>query len=79
MKISVRLIATFIELLPPGTKGNKIEIEVPIGTTASDVMAQFNVPQDASSVIVVNGLTVSLSTPLVEGDVVSAFSAIAGG
>jgi len=79
MKISVRLIATFMELLPPGTKGNKIEIEVPEGTTASDVMTQFNVPQDASSVIVVNGLTVPLSTILVEGDVVSAFSAIAGG
>ena len=79
MKISVRLIATFMELLPPGTKGNKIEIEVPEGTTASDVMTQFNVPQDASSVIVVNGLTVPLSTILVEGDVVSAFSAVAGG
>ncbi len=79
MKISVRLIATFMELLPPGTKGNKIEIEVPEGTTASVVMAQFNVPQDASSVIVVNGLTVPLSTLLVEGDVVSAFSAVAGG
>ncbi|NQU29716.1 MAG: MoaD/ThiS family protein, partial [Anaerolineae bacterium] len=79
MKISVRLIATFMELLPPGTKGNKIEIEVPEGTTASDVMAQFNVPQDSSSVIVVNGLTVPLSTLLVEGDVVSAFSAVAGG
>ena len=79
MKISVRLIATYMDLLPPGTKGNKIEIEVPKGTTASDVMAQFNVPQDPSSVIVVNGLTVPLSTPLVEGDVVSAFSAVAGG
>ncbi|MBC8334687.1 MAG: MoaD/ThiS family protein [Anaerolineales bacterium] len=79
MKISIRLIATFMELLPPGTKGNKIEIEVPEGTTASVVMAQFNVPQDASSVIVVNGLTVPLSTLLVEGDVVSAFSAVAGG
>ena len=79
MKISVKLIATYRELLPPGTKGNKTEIEVPEGTTASDVMAQFNVPQDDSSVIVVNGLTVLLSTVLVEGDEVTAFSAIAGG
>ena len=79
MKISVKLIATYRELLPPGTKGNKTEIEVPKGTTASDVMTQFNVPQDDSSVIVVNGLTVLLSTVLVEGDEVTAFSAIAGG
>jgi len=79
MKISVKLIATYRELLPPGTRGNKVEIEVPEGTTASDVMAQFNVPQDETSVIVVNGLTVPLSTILVEGDEVTAFSATAGG
>ena len=79
MKVYVKLIATYMELLPPGTQGNKIEIEMPEGTTASDVMAQFNVPQDASSVIVVNGLTIPLSTVLVEGDEVAAFSAIAGG
>jgi len=42
-------------------------------------MTQFNVPQDDSSVIVVNGLTVPLSTILVEDDEVTAFSAIAGG
>ncbi len=79
MKINVKLIATYRELLPPGTQGNKIEIEVPEGTKVSDVMTQFNVPQDESSVIVVNGLTVPLSTVLVENDEVTAFSAIAGG
>ena len=79
MKISVKLIATYRELLPPGTQGNKAEIEVPEGTKVSDVMTQFNIPQDESSVIVVNGRTVPLSTILVEGDEVTAFSAIAGG
>ncbi len=79
MKIRLKLIATYRELLPPGTQGNKIELEVPEGTKVLDVMTQFNVPQDDSSVIVVNGLTVPLSTLLVEGDEVTAFSAIAGG
>ena len=79
MKIRLKLIATYRELLPPGTQGNKIEIEIPEGAQVSDVMAQFNVPQDDSSVIVVNGLTVPLSTVLADGDEVSAFSAIAGG
>ena len=79
MKISVKLIATYRSLLPPGTKGNKIEIDFPEGSTVSDVMTHFDVPQDPSSVIVVNGLTVPLSTALVEGDEVSAFSAVAGG
>lgn len=79
MKISVKLIATYRTLLPKGTQGNKIEIDVPEGTTASDVMNQFDVPQDDSSVIVINGLTVPLSTVLAEGDEVAAFSAVAGG
>jgi sulfur carrier protein ThiS len=79
MKISVKLITTYRELLPKGTQGNKIEIDVPEGTRVSDIMAQFDVPQDDSSVIVVNGLTVTLSTILVEGDEVTAFSATAGG
>jgi molybdopterin converting factor small subunit len=34
---------------------------------------------DDSSVIVLNGLTVALNTPVSEGDTISAFSAIAGG
>ena len=79
MKIVVKLIASYRELLPIGTQGNKVEIDVPEGKTVSDVMTRFNVPQDDTSVIVVNGLTVPLSTVLVEGDMVTAFSAIAGG
>ncbi len=79
MRISVKLIATYRELLPPGAQGGTIEIDVPQGTTVSDVMTKFGVPLDERSVIVVNGATAPLSTVLAEGDVVSAFSAIAGG
>ena len=79
MKVRVKLIANYRNHLPPGTKGNKVEIEVPEGTTAFDVMAQFDIPRDETSVIVVNGLTVPLSTLLTEGDEVAAFSAVAGG
>ena len=79
MKINVKLIATYRDLLPSEAQGNKIEIELPEGATVSDVMARFDVPQDESSVILLNGATVPLSTILAEGDTVTAFSAIAGG
>ena len=79
MRIRVKLIATYLHLLPPGTPGNTAEMEVPPGTTVAAVMAHLGVPQDDSSVIVLNGLTVPLETPLHEGDTVTAFSAIAGG
>ncbi|RJP46754.1 MAG: hypothetical protein C4583_18335 [Anaerolineaceae bacterium] len=79
MKINVKLIATYQNLLPVGTSGNTIEIEVPSGSTISQILSCFGVPQDDTSVIVLNGLTVDLNTPVSEGDTIAAFSAIAGG
>jgi molybdopterin converting factor small subunit len=79
MLVQIKLIATYQKLLPPGTQGNLISIEVPHGTDVEQVMARFNVPLDDTSVILLNGLTAPLDTPLTEGDTVAAFSAIAGG
>ena len=79
MKVSVRLIGSYRKLLPPETKGSVVDLDVPKGTSVADIMSQFDVPLTADSVIVVNGLTVSWESKLVEGDVVSAFSAMAGG
>ncbi|MCX6067085.1 MAG: MoaD/ThiS family protein [Chloroflexi bacterium] len=79
MKVRVKLIATYLKLLPDGTQGHTIEIEVSPGATVEHVMTQFDVPMDGSSVIVLNGFTVALDTPLSDGDIISAFSAIAGG
>lgn len=79
MKVRVKLIATYLKLLPVGAQGHTIEVEVLPDATVEQVMAQFNVPMDESSVIVLNGFTVALDTPLSDGDIISAFSAIAGG
>jgi len=79
MKVFVKLIAIYQNLLPAGTIGNTLEIEVPRGTTILQVLSPFGVPLDDTSVIVLNGLTVELNTPVSEGDTVAAFSAIAGG
>ena len=75
----VKLIATYREHLPPGAEGNITKVDVPPGTTVAGVLAPFGIPLDDSSVIVLNGLTVDLNTPVSEGDTISAFSAIAGG
>jgi len=79
MQVHVRLIATYLENLPPGTKGNIATVDVPAGSTIKEVLTPFGIPLDDSSVIVLNGLTVDLNTPISEGDTISAFSAIAGG
>jgi molybdopterin converting factor small subunit len=79
MMIHVKMIGNYREHLPPGAKNGVIEIEVPDGATVYDAVSCFDIPLDDSSVIVLNGLTVDMYTPLQEGDVVTAFSAIAGG
>ena len=79
MKVYVKLIATYREHLPPGTKGNITEVDVAENSTVREILTPFGFPLDDSSVIVVNGLSVHLDTPVKDGDTVAAFSAIAGG
>ena len=79
MQVYVKLIATYMQHLPPGTDGNIVIVDVPMGSTVADILTPFGIPLDDSSVIVLNGLTVDLNTLVSEGDTISAFSAIAGG
>jgi molybdopterin converting factor small subunit len=80
MKVIVKLLATYRKLLPPEAEGNRVEVEILEGTTITDLMARFGVPLSDDSVFLVNGLTPkSLDQELVDGDVLAAFSAMAGG
>ena len=79
MKIRVKMIANYRDALPPGTERGIVELDVPNGTTVYDAISLYDIPLNDESVIVLNGLTVDLSTPLQEGDMITAFSAIAGG
>ncbi len=79
MMVHIKLLANYREHLPPGAKNGGVELDVPDGTTVREVISRFPIPLDDTSVIVLNGLTVDLDTPLTAGDIVSAFSAIAGG
>ena len=79
MMIRVKLIANYRKVLPPEAKNGVVELDVPEGATVYAAISQFDIPLNDESVIVLNGLTVDLNTPLQEGDMVTAFSAIAGG
>ena len=79
MMIHVKLIANYREQLPPEAINGAVELDVPDGTTVYQAISRFDIPLDDTSVIVLNGLTVDMSTPLKAGDMVTAFSAIAGG
>ena len=77
--IRVKMIANYRDALPPEHKHGVVELSVPEGATVYDVISRFDIPLNDESVIVLNGLTVNMDTPLKEGDMVTAFSAIAGG
>ena len=79
MMIRVKMIANYRDALPPEHKHGVVELSVPEGATVYDVISRFDIPLNDESVIVLNGLTVNMNTPLKEGDMVTAFSAIAGG
>ncbi len=79
MKVSIKLLATYRKYLPPGSKGNIYETEVPAGVRAMDLLAQFDIPPGETSVVLVNGRTSDQNYILAEGDVVCAFPAVGGG
>jgi molybdopterin converting factor small subunit len=79
MKISLKLIATYRELLPAESPRTTIELDVPEGATAQAVLAQFNVPTGDASVVLVNGRVPEDGQILRDGDTVHAFPALAGG
>jgi molybdopterin converting factor small subunit len=80
MKVCVKLLASYRKLLPPEADNYKFEVEIDPGTTVAALMSRYGVPLTEDSVFLINGWTPeSLDQLLVEGDVVAAFSAMAGG
>ena len=79
MRVKLRLFATYRQYLPSKIEGNTIEVEVETGTRVSDLMSLYDIPIGADSVILVNGITPRFNDQVNEGDVVSAFPAMAGG
>ncbi len=77
MKVQLKLIATYRELLPPENEGKAV-IDVPEGTTAVSILADFGVPLE-ESVILVDGRSPNPGETLQEGNVIFAFQATAGG
>ncbi len=79
MKISLKLLTIYRKKLPEGTKGNTCKLEVLESCRVSDLLAQFEIPNDASSVVLVNGHSPQGDQHLQEGDEVCVYSAMAGG
>ena len=79
ISVRIKLLATYREHLPEGTKGGVVEIEHKEGVSLEDALKPFNLPLDSSSVVLVNGRTEGLAYILKDNDEVCVFPAMAGG
>ena len=79
MKVEVHLTATLRAYLPPGTRGDRVVMDVPVGTTVDQVVHSLRIPSELERLTVVNGRDAAPDQPLSEGDVLSLFPPLAGG
>lgn len=79
MNISLKLLATYRSKLPEGISGSEIEIIIGEGNCARDVLDEYGIPLGQASVILINGQPAEPDQQLLEGDVLCAFPAMAGG
>jgi sulfur carrier protein ThiS len=83
MKITLKLYASLMDCLPPGTRGNQLALDVDEGATVQAVLDRFNVPPKLSKLVFVNGVFVApeerAGRALAESDELAAWPPIAGG
>jgi molybdopterin converting factor small subunit len=81
LNITVKLFATYRQFLPVHARSGAYELQVPVDTRVGELLGQVGLPHDKQSdaVLLVNGRHSGPQRLLQDGDVVSAFPAIAGG
>jgi molybdopterin converting factor small subunit len=83
MKVTVKLYATLSDYLPPGSRNNRVEIEVADAAAVDAVLRPFSLPPKLTHLVLLNGTYIApearASTRLAEGDTLAVWPPIAGG
>jgi sulfur-carrier protein len=79
VRVEVHLFATLERFLPPGSRHGVAIIDVPEGSTASDVTARLGIPAGLERVLLVNGREATPEHRLATGDVLDVYPPLAGG
>ena len=83
MNIVLKLHAALTDYLPPGTRGQALDVEVDATTTVADVVERFRLPPKLVHLVLVNGHYVPpaerASRTLAEGDHLALWPPVAGG
>ena len=83
MRIKLKLFATLGQFLPAGASENGIQVEVPDGASAHQVLEQFEVPREKVHLVLLNGVYLDArardETAICPGDVLAIWPPVAGG
>ena len=79
MKVEVRLFATLASFLPSHGRDGAAELELPEGSTVTEVTRCLAIPPDLARVVLVNGRDIGPEARLAARDVVTIFPPLAGG
>ena len=79
VRVEVRLFATLAEFLPSDGRDGAAVLEIPEGSTVTEVTRRLGIPPDLARVVLVNGRDAGSEAPLAARDVVTIFPPLAGG
>lgn len=83
MRVTLKFYATLADYLPPGSKNNRVEIDIAGETTIEAIVQSYALPPKLTHLVLVNGVFVPpderATTSLKEGDVLAVWPPIAGG
>lgn len=79
MRVEVRLFATLQRFLPPDGRDGAAVLDLPDGSTVSDVLTRLGIPPDMPWVALLNGEDAPGERSLAPGDQLTLFPPLAGG
>jgi sulfur carrier protein ThiS len=79
MKIRVRLFGALREVAPGGDDRAEVEIEMPEGGTAADLVGLLGIPDSRGVAVVIDGRVLAADETIRSGAPISVFRAIGGG
>ncbi|MCW8882026.1 MAG: MoaD/ThiS family protein [Sedimenticola sp.] len=82
MKINFKLYASLGQYLPANAQNHQISLDVNEGATPIQLLRQQGVPEAEVHLVLVNGVFIPPSqreNPLIEGDELAVWPAVAGG
>ncbi len=75
----MRLFANLARYLPPGSRGDAAELDVPEDATVDLLLRRLAIPADLPGLLLVNGREAPADCRLRAGDVVTIVPPLAGG